>query len=104
MEHARHTQSRYKASQRVHGRRQEEGRPVATPGLYVRPELRREGDLRDVTLGVSPGLAESGQSGTYDSQSGAPRNGEGEGFIDQPVEQGQKKEKSGGEGSAFRRP
>lgn len=104
MERARHKQSKHEASQPVYGRRQIEGLPAAALRLYVRPKLRREGDVRDVTLGSSSGPSESGQTGTFSLGGIDPRSSEGEGFLGEPEAQGQKKESSGGEGAGFRNP
>ena len=55
MDQIEHKLSEYEASRPVHGQRKNERQPNAMPGLYTRPELRREGDVRDVTLGGSIG-------------------------------------------------
>ncbi len=38
---------------------------IDTRADYVAPELRVLGDVRDLTLGASPGTGDSGSSGTF---------------------------------------
>jgi hypothetical protein len=96
-------QSEYEASPPVQSERQKEGLLAVTLRLYVRPELRREGDLRDVTLGATGGVGEGGTS-EIRKEFGVAPSGEGEGFSDESAAKSQKKESSGGEGAAFRNP
>ena len=106
MERIDQEQSQAKASPPVIDRRQKEGAPAITPLRYVRPELRREGDLRDITLGPTPGTGESAGSTIFKQGlgGGVPEGGSssgGEGFEDQPEEKSEKESGSSGGGAGF---
>jgi hypothetical protein len=88
----------------------------ATEKLYEKPTLRREGDLRDITLGISGGSGEGTSPnllGTGSAVNEFDQSGEGSGFnATEPggssssgeADPGGSDQGSGGEGSGFSTP
>jgi hypothetical protein len=88
----------------------------ATEKLYEKPTLRREGDLRDITLGTSPGEGDSNNTNSLAAGSAVnefDQSGEGSGFnATEPggssssgeADPGGSDQGSSGEGSGFSTP